>query len=63
MSKINILGVEYTKIDTKEKMTVPDCFVVRSNKIGSAHGEAKFYIGNNSQELRNFFGEEGFKIK
>ena len=25
-------------------MTVPDCFVASSNKIGKGHGEAKFYI-------------------
>jgi len=42
--KINITGNEYEVIDAKEKMTVPDCWVLK-NKIGEGHGEAKFYIG------------------
>lgn len=42
-------------------MTVPDCFVVRSNKIGTAHGEAKFYIASKS-DMYDFYGKEKFKI-
>ena len=42
MSYITIDNVDYSIIDTKEKMTIPDCFVVDSNKVGTGHGEAKF---------------------
>jgi putative restriction endonuclease len=54
--KIKIGQAEFEIIDAKEKMTVPDCWVLH-NKIGSAHGEAKFYIGNESNELFNFFDD------
>lgn len=54
-----INGVEYKIIDTIEKMTVPDCFVVTKNKIGTAHGEAKFYVGSrNKQQVLDFLGSE-----
>lgn len=43
-------------------MTVPDCFVVRSNKIGSANGEAKFYIAS-KKEMYAFYGGEKFKAE
>jgi putative restriction endonuclease len=62
MEKLQINNVEYEILDAKEKMTVADSFVVRQNKIGSANGEAKFYIGNDSKELRDFFGTKGFNI-
>lgn len=48
--------------DTKEMITVPDCFVVNSNKIGSGHGEAKLYVGQESNEIDSFFGRKGFVI-
>lgn len=41
-------------------ITVPDCFVVGKNKIGTAHGEAKLYLGNKTS-MQPFFGGEGFK--
>lgn len=63
VEKIKILDREYEIIDTVEKMTVPDCFVLGANKIGSGHGEAKFYIGNDNDRIRDFWGSEGFKIK
>ena len=37
-------------------------FVVRQNKIGGGNGEAKLYIGQDIQETRNFFGNNGFTI-
>lgn len=43
-------------------MTVPDCVVIASNKLGKGHGEAKFYISTKS-EMYNFYGGEGFKAK
>ncbi len=63
VDSINILGNNYKIIDTKEKMTVPDCFVLNPNKIGGGHGEAKFYVGNDNTETRDFFGSEGFHIE
>lgn len=30
-------------------MTVPDCVVVGSNKLGQGHGEAKFYISSKTK--------------
>lgn len=62
MSTIKINGGVYTIIDTIEKMTVADSFVVRSNKIGGGNGEAKFYIANEGATIRNFFGSKGFNV-
>ncbi len=59
---ISIDGKTYKIIDTREKMTVADSFVARSNKIGGGNGEAKFYIGNEGDEIRDFFGKDGFKL-
>lgn len=63
MSNILVQNKIYQVIDTIEKMTVADSFVVRSNKIGGGNGEAKFYVGNDSDITRNFFGKSGFNIK
>lgn len=60
---IILCNKEYTVIDTKEKVTIADSFVVRQNKIGSGNGEAKLYIGNENKDLRKFFGDKGFVIK
>lgn len=43
-------------------MTVPDCFVVGSNKLGHGHGEAKFYITSKT-EMYDFYGAPGFKAR
>lgn len=32
-------------------MTVPDCVVVGSNKLGKGHGEAKFYISSKRDDI------------
>ncbi|MFA5235041.1 MAG: hypothetical protein WC390_11640 [Sulfurimonas sp.] len=61
--KISLLNKSFSVIDTKEKITIADSFVVRQNKIGSGNGEAKLYIGNEGKELRSFFGNKGFVIK
>lgn len=53
---------DYKVIDTKEKITIADSFVVRQNKIGGGNGEAKLYIGQDVQETRSFFGNNGFAI-
>lgn len=33
-------------------MTVPDCVVVSSNKLGHGHGEAKFYISSKGRHVQ-----------
>ena len=43
-------------------MTVPDCWVARSNKIGSGNGEAKLYISS-KEEMYGFYGNEKFTAK
>ena len=43
-------------------MTVPDCVVVGSNKLGHGHGEAKFYISS-KDEMYGFYGGEKFTAK
>lgn len=53
---------QYRVLDTKEKVTIADSFVVRQNKIGGGNGEAKLYIGQDNTETRNFFGASGFTI-
>lgn len=43
-------------------MTVPDCVVVGSNKLGRGHGEAKFYISS-KEDMYAFYGNEKFTAK
>lgn len=61
-NKITIGKESFVVVDTKEKMTVADSFVMPSNKLGSGNGEAKFYVGNDGVEVRDFFGPQGFSI-
>lgn len=60
--EIQILNKEFKVLDAKEKITIADSFVVRQNKIGGGNGEAKLYVGNDNQEIRDFFGINGFAI-
>jgi putative restriction endonuclease len=53
---------DFKVVDTKEKITIADSFVVRQNKIGGGNGEAKLYIGQDVQETRSFFGNNDFAI-
>lgn len=55
---IEINGEQYEVIDTLECITLADSFV--KNKIGSGHGEAKIYVGNESDRLLSFFREIDF---
>lgn len=50
-NKIKIEDKNYSIMDTKESITIPDCFVKGSNKIGRGHGEAKLYVGQVSDEF------------
>ncbi len=43
-------------------MTVPDCIVAQSNKLGRGHGEAKFYVAS-KDEMYAFYGGEKFTAK
>lgn len=43
-------------------ITIPDCFVVGKNKIGTGNGEAKLYFGSKSA-MHSFFGNDGFSVK
>ena len=52
---IIIENKNFTVIDTIEKITIADSFVLRENKIGTGNGEAKLYIGHDNEKLRNFF--------
>ena len=61
--KITILNKQFDVVETKEKITIADSFVVRQNKIGGGNGEAKLYVGQDNQEVRDFFGNNGFVIK
>jgi hypothetical protein len=60
--EIKLLNQDFKVLDTKEKITIADSFVVRQNKIGGGNGEAKLYVGNDNQEIRSFFGSTGFAI-
>ena len=60
--EIKLNNQEFNVLDTKEKITIADSFVVRQNKIGGGNGEAKLYIGQDNQETRSFFGNNGFAI-
>lgn len=62
MAFLKILNKNFEIVDTIEKMTIADSFVVRSNKIGGGNGEAKFYVGNDNAETRDFFGGANFNI-
>lgn len=59
--KIN--GKEYPTLAVfPAMMTVPDCIVTGSNKLGSGHGEAKLYISS-KEEMYAFYGKEKFQAK
>ena len=60
--EIKLLNKDFKVLDTKEKITIADSFVVRQNKIGGGNGEAKLYVGNDNKEVRDFFGLTGFAI-
>jgi putative restriction endonuclease len=60
---INIEWHEFEILDTIEKITIADSFVVRDNKIWKWNWEAKLYVWQEWDELRTFFGEKPFNIK
>lgn len=62
-NSINILNENYNIIDTVDYITIADSFVYRHNKLGTGNGEAKLYIGNESDKLFDFWGDMQSKIK
>lgn len=49
---MRIGGKEFTISETFDAaITVPDCLVVPSNKIGTGHGESKLYFSSDEQFL------------
>ena len=63
MAYINLGGDTFNIVEVfGHNLTVPDCIVDNPNKIGSGNGEKKFYVASKN-EMRSFFGEEGFVIK
>ena len=60
---MKISGQNFKIVDTYDSsITVPDCMVVPSNKIGKGNGEAKLYVGSKNK-MREFYGGEGFTAK
>lgn len=55
MNKIIINNKEYYIQDTLEYITLADSFL--KNKIGSGHGEAKLYVGNENEKILSFFND------
>ena len=59
--KIN--GINYPTLAVfPAMMTVPDCIVTGSNKLGTGHGEAKLYIAS-KEEMYAFYGKQKFKAR
>lgn len=62
MNTIKIFNFEYEVLGTIERINIADSFVTSQNKIGTANGEAKLYIGQDDTKLQSFFGERGFNV-
>ncbi len=52
---IKIYGEQYDVLDALNNITLADSFV--KNKIGSGHGEAKLYVGNEGTRYEEFFDD------
>ena len=50
------------ELNSLSRITVADSFVLKANKIGSAAGEAKLYVGQDCNATWSFFGEPRFEI-
>lgn len=60
---MEISGQRFKIEDTFDTpITVPDCLVVRKNKIGTGNGEAKLYISS-KDKMREFYGGRGFNAR
>ena len=65
MEKIlhKIEGSLFQQVDFRERIYLADSFVSVPQKLDKGNGEAKLYVGNESENLRNFFGPKPFNIK
>ncbi|HTB99401.1 MAG TPA: HNH endonuclease [Ferruginibacter sp.] len=64
MTTLLIKGIPYTIIDTKEKITIADSFVVPANKLGNGNGAEELFLGSKKDaELIKFLGGLHFNIK
>lgn len=52
-----IANVKYEVVDALTAITVADSVIATSNKIGRGHGERKLYVGNENNELKEFFND------
>lgn len=52
---ITIAGNRYKVLDALNNITLADSFV--KNKLGTGHGEAKLYVGNEGERFREFFDD------
>ena len=62
-----INGINYNISDIYDQsVTIPDSFVIKENKTGKGHGEAKLYMGS-KDSMRYFYtgnpNNEGFVVK
>ncbi len=61
---VMIAGSKYKVLDAINNITLADSFV--KNKLGTGHGEAKLYVGNEGERYKEFFDDlnrECFFIK
>lgn len=61
MYRILIAGTKYERIDSKSEITLADSFT--RNKLGTAHGEAKLYLGMNRDNFFEDFNANFFFLK
>ncbi|AFI06103.1 hypothetical protein [Helicobacter cetorum] len=55
MSDLRLHNQSFRILDTLEFIPLTDSFV--KNKIGTGHGEAKLYVGNENERTYHFFGD------
>ena len=55
MNRINILGNDFDVLGRIENINIADSFVMPQNKIGDGNGEAKLYVGQVGEKLKDFF--------
>ena len=56
-------GTVYQQLNSIKRISLPDSFVSIPQKLNKGNGEAKLYVGNESDKTRNFFGPRPFRIK
>ena len=49
-------GEKLKLIDTSEKITIADSYVVDSQKLGTAHGEVKLFLAKGKKMDWDFYG-------